>query len=278
MLKKLIRHEFRATAKIFMWLYIAFAIIVAVNALFAPFGSPGTDPGSITSPVQALLVGFYVLSVAAISIGTLVVVILRFYRNLLGDEGYLMMTLPVSREQNILSKLIVAAVWNICTALLIFGSIFLFIGVSGAFGELAEEISSMAAMGFSVGQFIVFIVLTMIVSTFASVLMLYAAMAIGPNLLKNRLGGSILAFIIIAVASQLLTLGIMAGVVAASGNFAMILSPDGPAAGLSDAVVSQTAMSFVNDLTIGLLISYVIVGTACWFLTQYMLKKKLNLA
>ena len=280
MLKKLIKHEFRATAKIFMWLYIAFAIIAAVNALFVPFDSSGMDASSVVSPtpIQAMLVVFYVLAIAAISIGTLVVIILRFYRNLLGDEGYLMMTLPVSREQNVFSKLIVAVVWNICTISLIIASIFLFIGASGAFNELGEAIRSMTAMGFPVGQWIATIIITMIVSVIAGILVLYAAMAIGPNLLKNRLGGSILAFIIIAVASQFITLGIMAGVVTTSGGFALLSASQATGQGLGDAAMSQAALSVVNNITIGSLVSYVIIAVVCWFLTRYMMKKKLNLA
>ena len=278
MLKKLIKHEFRATAKIFMWLYIAFAIIAAVNALFVPFGTSEINMVTNVSSMHALLVSFYILSIAAISIGTVVIVILRFYRNLLGDEGYLMMTLPVSREQNILSKLIVAVVWNICTISLIIASIFLFIGASGAFKELGEAIRSMIEMGLPVGQWIALIIISMIVSVIAGILMLYAAMAIGPNLLKNRLGGSVLAFIIIAVASQFITIGIMAWVIAASDGFAIVYDSQTAGQGLNDTAMSQAALSVVNNITIGSLICYGFIAVACWILTRYMMTKKLNLA
>jgi hypothetical protein len=286
MLTKLIKHEFRATAKTFMWLYIAFMIIAAVNALFGHSGmaayvsGAGADLASASqapSPVGALLVIIYVLSIAAISIGTLVVIILRFYRNLMGNEGYLMMTLPVSREKNILSKLIVAVVWNICSSLLIIASIILIVGSGGFLNYIAEAISSLSAIGLPVGQMIATIILTMIVSTIAGILMLYAAMAIGPNLLKNRLGGSILAFIIIAVSSQFVSLGIMFGVVSASGSFAMqipsVVSPEG----IDSAALLQTVQGTMHNLTVGSLVSYGIIAVVCWFLTRYMLKKKLNL-
>ena len=36
MLAKLFKYEMRATAKIFVWLYAAFAIIAAVNVLIGP--------------------------------------------------------------------------------------------------------------------------------------------------------------------------------------------------------------------------------------------------
>jgi hypothetical protein len=44
---------------------------------------------------------------------TLIVLIQRFYKNLLGDEGYLMFTLPVQSWSHILSKLAVSMLWTV---------------------------------------------------------------------------------------------------------------------------------------------------------------------
>ena len=111
----------------------------------------------------------------------------------------------------------------------------------------------------------------MIVSCASFILQLYAAMAIGPNLLKNRLGGSILAYIIIAVASQFIYFGIMVGIVSS------IASMGGLTTDLSEFSTSAAAPIF--DTVIGsLAIYYIIVAVVCWILTRYMLKRKLNLA
>ena len=48
-----------------------------------------------------------------------VLMIQRFYKNLLQDEGYLMFTLPASVHQHVWSKLIVSSVWFIVTVLAI---------------------------------------------------------------------------------------------------------------------------------------------------------------
>ena len=48
----------------------------------------------------------------------------RFYKNLLGDEGYIMFTLPASVHQHVWSKLIVSAVWFIATGVVVFLSVF----------------------------------------------------------------------------------------------------------------------------------------------------------
>jgi hypothetical protein len=298
MLTNLIKHEMRATGKAFMWLYIAFAVIVVVNVLFVHWGPANTESvivsasnanlpthtiemsNSVPNAFQTTLAVLYFLSIVAMAIGTVVVIILRFYRNLLGDEGYLMMTLPVSREQLIFSKLLVATIWAICSGVLIFLSVLLLIAGSGSFTELLEGIKMTTALGFPLGQWITVIVITMVVSIIAGILMLYASMAIGPNLLKNRLGGSILAFIIIAVISQIVTVVTM--IAPSSGSNGGPKFIEGvietiPADG--SAVVETPVLDQVFNLaSMSAIISSAVIAIVCWFLTRYMLKRKLNLS
>ena len=297
MLKNLFKYEMRATAKTFIWLYIAFIIIAVVNALFVQWepvnASAFVDSsaaGEITSytvePVnsvpnvlQVVLIILYMFSIAAIAIGTLVVVILRFYRNLLGDEGYLMMTLPVSREQLVLSKMLVALIWSVCSGVLIFLSVLLLIAGTGHFGDLAEGIKMIIAAGTPLYRWIVIIIISILVSTLSGILMLYAAMAIGPNLLKNRVGGSILAFIIIAVASQIITAVVMLVTTTLAGG-STLLGIAGESAAVNGSVNFGTPIIdfVINSAALSSIISSAAIAIACWFLTRYMLKRKLNLA
>lgn len=295
MLKNLFKHEMRATAKTFIWLYIAFAVIAVVNAVFVQWGpvnassivsSSAADGmtaytvepvNSVPSPLQVILILLYMLAVAAISIGTLVVVILRFYRNLLGDEGYLMMTLPVSREKLILSKMLTAFIWTVCSGVLIFLSILLIVASTGHFGELIEGIGSLTAMGVPFGKWAFVIVLSMLVGSVSSILILYAAIAVGPNLLKNRLGGSILAFIIIAVASQIITYVIMIASASISNVFGLVNEAALPGT-INESFPLVIMNSAINTISLSAIISSAAVAVACWFLTRYMLKRKLNLA
>ena len=281
MLKTLFKHEMRATAKTFMWLYIAFAAIAVLNALLGPqavglFNSYGiaTDirgdviNSAVPNAMQGILTTLYILSIIVISIITLVVIILRFYRNLLGDEGYLMLTLPVSREKHILSKLLVAVVWSVCTGVLVFLSILLLIASTGQFKYFIEAINDAIASGMPLGRWIILFVVMMLVSCITSVLMLYAAMAIGPNLLKNRVGGSILAFVIIYIASSIIsTVALAIGSLNSLNFFMPFNGVDYP----------ESVIRGIDSLIGSCLLICVIIGVACWFLTQFMMKRKLNL-
>lgn len=54
-----------------------------------------------------------------------IVLVVRYYRNLYGDEGYLMNTMPVTPAQNIWAKLISAFLWEMAVALSVFVSLIL---------------------------------------------------------------------------------------------------------------------------------------------------------
>lgn len=113
MLKKLLKHEFRATARTYGGLYLA---LLAVSVLFGASirGWNGTN-----SDAYSTAVGLLSLAYTAVLIGTAVVTVMtivrRFYSNLLGREGYLMHTLPVTEAQLVGAKLISGTVWSVCS-------------------------------------------------------------------------------------------------------------------------------------------------------------------
>lgn len=115
MLKKLLKYEFKATARTYGGMYLA---LLAASVLFG--GSVRRWNGT-NSDAYSTLVGLLSLVYTAVIIGTVVVTIMtivqRFYRNLLGREGYLMHTLPVTETQLVTSKLISSTVWSLCSIL-----------------------------------------------------------------------------------------------------------------------------------------------------------------
>lgn len=113
MLKKLLKHEFRATARTYGGLYLA---LLAVSVLF---GASIRGWNGINSDAYSTAVGLLSLAYTAVLIGTAVVTVMtivrRFYSNLLGREGYLMHTLPVTEAQLVGAKLISGTVWSVCS-------------------------------------------------------------------------------------------------------------------------------------------------------------------
>ena len=117
MLGKLLKHEFRATGRTLLPVIGAvLALCVLANISIRILNV--TDSTFVTI-LFGLIVSFFVLSIFVAAVMTTVVMVMRFYRNLLRDEGYLMHTLPVSVHELVWSKLIASFVWFLVTGLVI---------------------------------------------------------------------------------------------------------------------------------------------------------------
>ncbi len=104
MLGKLLKYEWRATARVLLPLYGIFLVASLLLNIAIRFSF------SLISGLIGL--AYFGVGVACV-VMTLILLIQRFDGNLLRGEGYLMFTLPVSVAKLILSKLIIALFWGI---------------------------------------------------------------------------------------------------------------------------------------------------------------------
>jgi len=317
MLSKLIKHEFRSTRETMLWLYAVFAVITVIIVVVNPFviepdASAPTGISTVLSILEVLLATIYIIGTVALGIITTVLIVVRFYRNVLGDQGYLTLTLPATRSQHMLAKLTVSTVWFFISMALILLSVFLMAATTEDIAAIPNDIRDAVEAGIPVVRWIAMGVLFVLLSVVANILMFYAAMSIGPNLLKNRLGGSILAYIIIYIATQFvlaIALAILLlpqlvsmnsslvpesarfsavenvemleggsqEIVIASGSIAdgsvNIESPD-----MQGIVVSPSDIASIDVFFAVMALVLVGIAVACWFITRHMLTKRLNLA
>ena len=95
MLRKLLKHEFRATGRIMLPLF-GILLLVSVGANFSSRGMLNSD-SSLLRTLGTIFIMLFIVGIFAVGIISFVLMINRFYKNLLQDEGYVMMTLPVMR-------------------------------------------------------------------------------------------------------------------------------------------------------------------------------------
>lgn len=186
MLGKILKYDFQSIARILLPVYGAFLVVS---------GLLGTQSAIRTiSPLVAT--AFAALFMVAM-IMTIVLVIQRFYQNLLGPEGYLMFTIPVSTGTHILEKVILALVWALLGGMVIFLASFLIIlmdpGVGG-FRSLLQAISSIRLSGDDAAQFLSWILLA-ILSIASEITRIYAAISVGHLWTSHRILGAFLAYI-----------------------------------------------------------------------------------
>ena len=117
MLAKLVKHEFKVLGRTFIPLCLA---VFALGLLGAVVGNIFIIDITNPSPITGLLVfitGFlFLFIVPAGMFLPFVISAVRFWQGFLSSEGYLMFTLPMTRRNLILSKLIPATLWIAITA------------------------------------------------------------------------------------------------------------------------------------------------------------------
>lgn len=117
MLFKLLRYDLRAAWKQFSLIWGTALALGLVNR-FTLFRS-GEDMAGAAAAIA------YIFVIAAMFVVVAVFIIQRFYKGLLGDEGYLMHTLPVRPWQLVLSKLICAVLTGTVSTAVALLSLFL---------------------------------------------------------------------------------------------------------------------------------------------------------
>ena len=266
MLGKLLKQDFRATARIMLPLYAAVPVLGLFTNLITHLCENQT--GFLINAIGMLVSFVFSLSLIAAVVTTIVLMVLRFYRNLMTDEGYLMFTLPVSTTELIFSKLIVSVVWFLGT----FAVDALGMLLSSMLGGYEDFVRFRFAFTFNVpynipitqaqaGWLAAGVVVLVILCGLALCLMTYAAMAIGQSFKKNKGLMSVVFFFVLWIGTRIVLTLI----------FGAFYGP---------------ASSAVNTMTV-LQALWAVLGCACvgalafcvgfFFLTHGMLRKHLNL-
>lgn len=268
MLGKLIKHELRGSGRT-MLPFILVSLALSVMAGFSVRAMENQQDYSWFTAVFTIVIMLFVVGLIAVCVMSLVVVIERFRKNLLGDEGYLMFTLPVTVDAHIFSKLIVSFIWFVATWLVCMLAVMLMLACNirtfdidwaalGNFiGELWRAVKDFGV--FHIIGYVVEFLLVFFAGSCLTCLHFYCAMAIGYSFSNKKGLLSVVAFFAINVILNLIQ---------------------------STGLLSMTNWNFDLDLStaaavhMGLLLMllYLVFWSAVLYLpTRLLLKKKLNL-
>ena len=120
MLIKLLKYEFKSSARTFGLVYLAIFALCVLNGILSHF-----NQSSVGETVQGIAATALIFFAAAAFLINIVLSINRFGKGVYRDEGYLLHTLPVRADQILAAKLIPATLWSIATGLVMLVSVFL---------------------------------------------------------------------------------------------------------------------------------------------------------
>lgn len=279
-MKKLFKFEFFSVCRILVPVWcgtlLLSLLIGGLGILSAQLPALGESlPYLIIYTFAAIL---FIFAALASIIASVVLGIQRFYK-LLGDQGYLMFSLPMPAWKHIGARLLCAcltttlavAVFAGCGAVLSFSSI-----QSGSLITVAnfqflafDDLADLLWNGYALLIWLLYLA--------TAYLFLYLCMAIGAQWPQHRLAASILTYFLLTFVLQVLMM--IAVIFVAVGAYSTV--QNGDIALISGALTSeQTAAA--HGLLGGLLtVPVLLFGAAdaiLWVSTHYFITRKLNLA
>ena len=277
MLKKLLKYEFMSTARIFVLCYagvLAAAVLLRLSGALHYNNSDSFPMADLAAIISSLAYSGMVVSVIVV---TFLFILQRFYKNLLGGEGYLMHTLPVTSRQLIFSKLIAAVTWTVLSGVVVVLSVFVLSMTSDLFSDMLSELHDMLRWyhaSFSTPLILLALeaVLMVLAAIAASVLQIYAAIMIGQQASKHKIILSVAAYfginIVLSIAGYYclfeLVFGIMPGsVLQALGQWL---------SGLSESPTLLMQLFMLLSI-----VFYLALSVLFFAVTEWIMRRRLNL-
>ena len=275
MLTKLLKYEFRSIGRQLIPLYLGILGLAVVNHFFW-FSNPSNRGGMNQTlggvPAIATMMAYVAVCVALVVI-TILLIIQRFYKGLLTEEGYLMFTLPCKTWQLIASKGIAASVMTVAgTFAGILSAMLMGMSLSdwgiffGAFGKIPWGVMFKEHALWPL--YVVEGLILVLVALFAAIGHVYASISIGHLFNRHRVAWAIGAYIGINIAQSVIMV-----VFANLGNKFNWFGLDN----LVSKLPASSGPWFAHVVLLGTIVLQMIPAAVFFFGTNWILTNKLNL-
>ena len=274
MLGKLLKYEFKAMGRTLLPLYGALLAVAAILGLMINFSDAMNATGIIGSIMAIVIVVVYVVLLIAIVIMTMVLIVQRFSRNLLGTEGYFLLTLPASIDSHILSKTISAMVWSVFSGIVGMLTLPLILLTSGSantnVGEIFNQIGRGLGMvaekigGGNLAVLIIEVLMFMILTGAAFALKVYASISIGHQVQKHTGLLSLATFVGLCIVESM------------AGSFVGVKTFEISGGSNIEQQVVDTVLYAQQIMLVGIAFTAV-VAAIYYVITRLLMKYKLNI-
>ena len=259
MLGKLICFDMKSSARLLLPLHAALLATSIVGRFLMSFDIINRIPDIYLG----LMIAFYVILIVCTGIISSFYFIYWFYKNLFTDEGYLMHTLPVPSWQHIVSKFTGMLLWEVIDASVILLCLTLLITSDASYVLMIpvyarKLLQQMAAdLQTTVPVLILVSLLIFILQMLARGLSAFFCITLGQLFNRHRVLSAFLSYIVFSIVISVLS----AALLSATGY-------ETACANTTQAMHMATAWEIIGDLALALL---------CFFGTNYLMKRRLNL-
>lgn len=259
MLGKVLKYDLKALCRYLIPLY---AVLFGLGIMIRLLGF--FDNVSIIAIICGLMiVALVVLSCLSFVLNGIFSV--KYYlENLFKDEGYLTHTLPVKKGTLLFSKVLASLVTFSMTALVLIISLIVAFYQKGLFVEVVKVLN-LSIYGMSVYEFLLFMIVYGVIGYVATILMVYAAIAIGYSRSSNKLVSSVVWGLIFYFVMEFLYLGLL-GII-------MIINPTFISNLDNSVFMMKDLIAFFSIF----MVFTALIGGVYYYISYRFMDKKLNL-
>ena len=276
MLGKLFKHEWRAISKLLLVLH-GFILIFAILSRIFFEASGGFDvatsagAGTAVSVIAGLLIFFLMLILFCAAVFTSIYIGYRFYKNVFTEQGYLTNTLPVTPAQIIVSKGLTGLLWTVIDFIVLVVAMLIMFANGDFMSVLLPALGRFFHYLSALPAFCWIFLIMLLLSPFLTILHLYFCVAVGSLVPNHKILGAIGIYIISYVAIQIFS----AIVLALTGIGFGVANID--TTGMTGAETMYYLGSLLTPMFLIILLCEIIATFVCFFVTKYIMTKKLNL-
>lgn len=274
-LGKLIKYDFMDVSKLIIPFYIGMGVMGIVIRIFwfVLLNEKIDERVRISTGVFQVMSYFgYAIAIIGIILMTYYAVIIRYYRSIYGNEGYLTNTLPIETYEIILAKLLTFLSWFVVNGIIIFFTFWFIIPVEGIIKanifrpEVLHEIETF--LRHSVGATLIIAIISMLAMTIEKILFLFLCVSIANMVKSYKILTGIGAYVILG--------GIIGLIKQVILTFTYIFDKNYDNYGNSEREVLRTFENVFNT-NLGMLFTSIVFSVILFFVINYLLKNKLNL-
>ena len=212
MLKYLMKYEIKFIwKKLLIVLGVMLLVTAACAAAYGLLGKANFHDDE-SQMILAMLVYFaYYSIIVCVPFAAVIIIGVRFFKNVFGDEGYITNTLPVTGRQILWAKIIVnTVVMLIVSVALVVSMLFVLpamifavdVNAAAELNDLMTVITS--DIGYSLGKLAVIFFVDLVIGAISNVLNVYGAVCIGQCWKRYKGVGAVVSYILITIALAIL--------------------------------------------------------------------------
>lgn len=264
MLTKLLQYEGKTTARVLLPIGGGVAVFSLMTGIMN-FLLDRPDIPNLVDGLRDLVVAVAVLALMFFLVACVFVNIQRFYK-LLGEQGYLMFSLPVPVWQHIAAKLICTILWGVVCVpylLLCSGLISLDLSWVSILGVLFQvNLSQVPTM--------LLVLLLVLAAAACGCLHIYLCCVVGAQFGQQRLLATIISYFVLGFVEQMAGTVLMVLLVNTAADSHTLMS--------WSQTFFQDGTGFMNMVLVCILALLVLFSVLLWAIVQWFMTRRLNLA